>query len=108
MAGLREIVEKSDRYDDFTLLDELIAFKDLLPDEDFDYVQLHSTQVFTLPDGKQDIVGLSEILKREKGIISSLDGDSYCDTFPVLGYEKFTNWTCGVTNGIEVLVGKSW
>lgn len=27
MEGLREIVEKSGRYDDFTLLDEPIAFK---------------------------------------------------------------------------------
>ena len=45
---LKDILIKSDRYKDFILLDKPIIFKELFKDEDFDVVQLHSTQILHL------------------------------------------------------------
>lgn len=108
MTELRAIIKNSDRYKDFTLLDEPIVFRDLFPGEDFDCVQVHSTQTFDLPNGGKDIIGFAGVFKYIGGIVSSLDRDSYSDTFQVIGYERFDNEAYGVKNGIEVLVGKGW
>lgn len=108
MTELREIIKNSERYENFTLLDKPVAFRDLFPGEDFDCVQLHSTQVFDLPNGGKDIIGFAGAFKYIGGTVSSLDGDSYSDTFQVLGYERFDNEEYGVKNGIEVLAGKGW
>ena len=103
---LKEIIKNSDRYSEFTLLDEPIPFKDLFKDENFDCVQLHSAQIFSYKNGIKDIVGFCGAFSWMNNVIKSLDGDSYNDSVAVLGYERFT--IKDKNNCIDTLVGDDW
>lgn len=101
---LKDILKVSDRYKGFTLLDKPACFKDMFKGRDFDAVQLHSTQIIDIGDGKKDIVGFCGIFKWTDGKIYSLDGDIYYDDFKVIGFEEFQNISMGVNTGIDILV----
>lgn len=106
MNELKEIIKNSDRYSEFTLLNEPIPFKKLFKDKNFDCVQLHSAQIFTYKNGTKDIVGFCGVFNWMNNTIKPLDGDSYNDNFMVLGYERFS--TQNKNNCIDILVGDDW
>lgn len=101
---LKDILKVSDRYKGFTFLDKPACFKDMFKGRDFDAVQLHSTQIIDIGDGKKDIVGFCGIFRWTDGKIYSLDGDIYYDDFKVIGFEEFQNILIGVNTGIDILV----
>lgn len=90
MSELKEIIKNSDRYNEFTLLDKPISFKELFKDENFDCVQLHSTHILSYKNGVKDIVGFCGVFSWINNTIESLDGDSYRDNFNLLGYKRVT------------------
>mgnify|MGYP004511087641 FL=1 len=106
MSELKEIIKNSTRYNEFTLLDEPASFKELFKDENFDYVQLHSTQIFSYKDGTKDIVGFCGVFSWKDNVVKSLDGDLYNDSVTVLGYERFTTQDGSIC--IDILVGDNW
>lgn len=106
MNELKEIIKNSTRYNEFTLLDEPVSFKELFKNENFDCVQLHSTQILTCKDGTKDIVGFCGAFSWINNVVKSLDGDSYNDSFAVLGYKRFVSQD--ENNCIDILVGDDW
>lgn len=105
---LKELIKNSERYKDFCLLDKPIPFKEMFSNKDFNVVQLHSTQIMTYKDNSKYIGGFCGVFKWENNKIISLDGDSYCDYFKVLGYSEFKNEKEGISSGIDILVGNDW
>lgn len=85
---IKEIIKNSDRYSSFTLLDKFESFKDLFANQNIEIVQLHSTQIFDIPGGK-DIVGFCGSFKWENNKIIPLDGDCYSNETEVIGFEWF-------------------
>ena len=62
---LKELILSKDRYNDFTILDNPVSFKDLFKDRDYDVVQVHDTTLFSYEDGEKDIVGFSGVFEKE-------------------------------------------
>lgn len=85
-----------------------MQFNQLFKNEDFDVVQLHSAEIFEYKNGTKDFVGFCGVFEWKNNCIEPLDGDSYCDKFKVIGYEKFINEEENVKNGIDILVGEDW
>lgn len=106
MNELKEIIKNSTRYNEFTLLDEPVSFKEMFKNENFDCVQLHSAQILTRKDGTKDIVGFCGAFSWINNVVKSLDGDSYNDGFAVLGYKRFVSQD--ENNCIDILVGDDW
>lgn len=107
MTKLKEIIRNSDRYKDFIILDKPMVFKDLFINKNIDVVQLHSTQTYDIPGGK-DIVGFCGVCEWKNNQLKSLDGDSYTPNMLVLGYSWFSNEEEGVNVGLDILVGENW
>lgn len=105
---LKELIMNSERYKDFCLLDTPIPFKEMFKNKDFDVVQLYSTQIITHKDGSKHLIGFCGAFKWKNRKIISLDEDSYCDDFKVLGYTEFKNEKEGISSGIDILVGNDW
>lgn len=106
---LKDVLKASDRYKKFTLPDKPACFKDMFKGRDFDVVQLHSTQIIDIGDGKKDIVGFCGAFEWHNNKITSLDGDAYNDSFNVLGFEEFNYEENNIQlKGINVLVGNDW
>lgn len=75
------------RYENFTFLKTPVLFKDLFKDTDIEYVQVHdATPIF-----EDQIVGFCGVFSWKNNKIEPLDGDSYSDNMPVLGYNWFIN-----------------
>ena len=103
---LKEMLEKTDRYSGFMLLDEPTPFNIMFKDKDVDLVQLHSTQTITLPSGNKDIVGFCGVCSWKDNVLTPRDGDSYSKTMTVYGYEWFES--DDGTQGLDILVGEDW
>ena len=103
MENLKEILQKSDRYKNFTILDNPVRFKDMFAGENIDVIQIHSVYILNMK-GYQDIVGFCGQCVWKDNILSALDGDSYSDDMLVYGYEWFTNEKEDITKGLDILV----
>ncbi len=101
----KQVVQKMDRYSDFTLVADPIPFNEMFKDFDIERVQLHSTQIFETC-GIKYIVGFCGVFNWKDQKLTSLDGDSYEENMLVLGYEWFKD-----DDGkecIDILVGTDW
>ena len=97
---LKDILSKSDRYSEFIILDEEKPFNEFFKDKDFDYVQLHSSQIFD----EHHIFGFAGVFNWKNNNLKSLDGDYYSDDMSLIGYNYFDNPEEGIYNGLEILV----
>ncbi len=97
------LTKTNERYEDFTVLDTPVPFKELFKDRDFDYIQIHDTE--PCPDG--DIIGFCGVCSWKDNVLKPLDGDTYTDSMTVCGYSYFTNSEEGVSCGLEILV-REW
>ena len=83
------IVSLNKRYADFTILDEPYRrFDDIFANQDFQCVQIHSTELLS---DAADIVGFCGAFSWENGILTPLDGDTYAQDMAVLGFNSFLN-----------------
>jgi len=101
---LEKILKESERYKGFTLLEKPEPFNKYFADKNYPIVQIHSAEVFEVPDGK-DIIGFCGQFAWNNNKIMPLDGDSYSETMLVYGYEEFD---CDEGKGIDILVGNDW
>lgn len=104
---LKQIIETNDRYEDFILLENPVKLKDMLANQNVECIQLHSTQTFETPVGK-DIVGFCGVCAWIDNNIKSLDGDSYYEDMTIYGYSWWSNEEEGIKKGLDVLVGNDW
>lgn len=103
----KEIVTDSERYQNFTILDEPMSFKEFATDHgDIDLVQIHSTEVM---NGCDDIIGFVGQCRWVNNTLESIDGDTYTENMAVLGYEWFYSMS-GEYSGecLDILVGDDW
>lgn len=103
---LKDIINKSDRYKNFTILNKPVPFDDLMKDKNFDVVQTHSTQIIEIDENTKDIIGFCGQFSWKNNEIKPLDGDSYNPHMTVYGYDDWSN-ECS-TNGLDILVGEDW
>ena len=109
MDELKNILKNSYRYSHFTLLDDTVPFNELFKDQNFDLVQVHSTELIgSNTNSDKDIVGFCGIFEWKNNTLKSLDGDSYNESMNVIGYETITNEKENITAGIDILVGNDW
>lgn len=93
---LKAIVTANDRYADFVLLDTPVPFSVWAKDKDYPTVQVHDTTVYKWEDGA-DILGFVGSFKWKDNALTPLDGDTYNELMPVIGYEEFED-------GVDILV----
>lgn len=98
------ILNKSDKYNKFHILEKPAPFKRLLENQNFDYVALHSLQTWGEGD---NIIGYVGEFEWKDNKVISLDGDSYYDDFLVYGYLNHIHTDTNEI-GLEVLVGDDW
>ena len=102
---LKKIILNDKRYKNFTILPDVVKFKDLFINQNFGLVQLHSTQTYN--DGNtENIVGFCGVFEWKNNEVIPLDGDSYTENTDVIGYNFFTdedNQIC-----LDILVGENW
>lgn len=101
----KEIVRKSDRYSDFSIVEVPKKFKEMFLNQDIPYVQVHSVQTYEV-GSKSDIIGFCGSFTWMKNELDSLDGDSYNENMLVLGYQWFTDERGNKC--LDVLVGNDW
>ena len=97
---LKDIIQKIDRYKDFTVLNSPSVFCNLFADRTIPCVQIHSIQ--QCDDG---IVGFCGVFKWEDNKITPLDGDSYNETMDIYGYSWFMH---DGEKCLDVLVKDNW
>lgn len=100
MSDWKEVIKGNELYEDFTIVDDPIPFKEMYAGRDISRVELYSTQVFTV-DGKDHIMGFCGVFEWKDGEVHPLDGDSYSDSVLVLGYDEDEDGLC-------ILVGNDW
>lgn len=111
---VKKILENSERYKNFTILQVPIIFKDLFPNEDFDVIQLHSIQtVVPSEELKEDMsydpfVGFCGQCRWQDKVLFPLDGDTYTPNMPVFGYERWSREEKGIKKALDILVGEEW
>lgn len=71
------------RYKNFIKVDS-VPFKELFKDQNINFIQVHSNQ----PCG-DDIVGFCGVVRWKDNTLYPLDGDTYYDEMPVVGYKWF-------------------
>lgn len=99
---LKEKIRKLERYQNFTLLDKPVAFKDMYKGRDIKCVQLHCIQ-----EAGDDIVGFCGAFQWKDGKVISLDGDTYSPDTLVYGINWWKNKETG-REGLDILVGDDW
>ena len=98
---LRTILRNNDRYKGFYICAP-VSFDEFAEDEDFDVVQVHSTEII----GNNDIVGFVGQFKWKNRKLIPLDGDTYNKKMHVIGFER---WSMDeFKNSIDILVGDDW
>ena len=97
-------LEKSERYNMFTILDEPVKFSELYKDTDIQLVQVHSIE----PVGDDDIVGFCGVFRWERNHLSPLDGDIYNPDVLVQGYSWFSAEDNPDAKCLDILVGNDW
>ena len=101
-----EKVKADERYEDFTYLDEPVAFGEFFKNEDFDRVQVHDVSTITTNDGKEFYCGFCGVFSWKSGILESLDGDCYSSSVKIYGYDKFIDEEDGKC--VDILTGNDW
>lgn len=96
----KEIIKKLPRYQNFTIVEDLISFNEMFKDTTIDVVQVHSVEVIA-----DTIVGFCGVFKWDKNILTPLDGDSYFEKVKVLGYNWFDH---DGDKCLDILVGDDW
>lgn len=94
---LKEILDRNERYKNFTYLEEPIPFNVLFKRKRIKEVQVHSSTIY-----HDSIVGFCGRFKLKDGKIVPLDFDSYNDDMRVIGYE----WTD--KGMLDILVEGDW
>ena len=90
IESVLSMAKRSDRYRNFTFLDNPVLFDQLFKGKNYSIVQIHDMT----PVGESDIVGFSGDCRWKNGTLTSLDGDSYTEKMPVWAYSEFeTNET---------------
>ncbi len=84
---LKDLLKNLERYKDFTLLDEAVAFNKFFADEDIPMVQIHDTT--TIGSDHDDILGFCGVFTWKNNKIQALDGDTYTTDMQVIGYNWF-------------------
>lgn len=98
MEDLKKIIKKDPRYENFTVVEDPIPFKEMFKDKNIETVQVHESCLY---DGEH-MVGFCGVFSWKKNILIPGDGDSYNPNMLVLGYEWFNE------NGLDILVGNDW
>lgn len=97
---LKEILKNNERYNDFTLFETPVRFKDMQANIDIKEVQLHSVELC----GENDIVGFCGAFSWVNNILTPLDGDSYSENTLVYGYSWFED--ADGNKCLDILVGE--
>ena len=85
IAEIILVITKDERYKNFTLLAEAVAFKDKFYAEQYiPLVQIHDTTI-----AGDTIVGFAGAFAWKDGKITALDGDTYFRDMKVIGYKWF-------------------
>lgn len=94
------ILKNSERYKDFTILENPVSFTELFRNKDFEVVQLHSIELA----GENDVVGFCGVCSWKENVLEPLDGDSYYAEMPVFGYATWSNKEQNIEKGLDILV----
>lgn len=112
MKDWEKVVKNSERYSDFTILDEPMSFKEFATDHgDIDLIQIHSTEMM---NGYDDIIGFVGQCRWVNNTLESIDGDTYTEDMTVLGYDWFYPITKDGSPSeysgecLDILVGDDW
>jgi hypothetical protein len=98
---LKAILAADTRYADFKILDTPVPFAEWAKDKYYPTVQVHDTTVHKWYD-EVDILGFVGVFKWEDNALTPLDGDTYNELMPVIGYKEFYD-------GVDILVkGGEW
>ena len=84
---LKAILAANERYSDFKILDTPVPFAVWAKDKDYYVVQVHDTTVYKWGDGA-DILGFVGVFEWKDNVLTPLDGDTYHELMPVIGYEE--------------------
>lgn len=84
---LKSILAANERYSDFTLLDTPVPFAVWAKDKNYPTVQVHDTTLYKFDYGT-DIIGFVGIFEWKDNVLTPLDGDTYNELMPVIGYEE--------------------
>lgn len=103
--NLKKILQQSDRYRDFTMIDEPVPFSTMFEDKDIVCVQVHSAEILG-KTGEQDIIGFCGAFSWINHELKPLDGDIYNENVRVLGYKWFKN--VSGDECLNILVGDDW
>jgi len=114
MKDWKKIIKNSERYRDFTILDEPMSFKEFATNHgDIDLVQIHSAEVIKIGD-YYDLAGFAGHFSWKNNTLTPLDGDSYNENMTVLAYDWFYPITIDGSPSkysgecLDILVGDDW
>ena len=100
------IINKSERYSDFTICDKPIPFSEMFKNKDFEIVQ-----IFCITQDKPGSlfdIGFAGQFAWNNNKITSLDGDSYNENTKVYAYKPFVNKEENITTGLDIVIGDDW
>lgn len=90
-----DALKKSERYSDFTLLNAPVEFCKFAEGKNYPVVQVHDATPISSITNKgtseenPEIIGFCGAFSWINGKLDSLDGDTYSEHMPVLGYSEF-------------------
>ena len=84
---LKSVLAANERYADFVLLDTPVPFAEWAKDKGYPAVQVHDTTLYNFDYGT-DIIGFVGVFEWKDNALTPLDGDTYNELMPVIGYEE--------------------
>lgn len=84
---LKSILAANERYADFKMLDSPVPFAEWAKGKSYPTVQVHDTTVYKWDDGT-DIIGFVGVFEWKDNALTPIDGDTYNELMPVIGYEE--------------------
>ena len=84
---LKDLLKNLERYKNFTLLEDAVAFNEFFAGKDIPVVQIHDAT--TIGSDHDDILGFCGVFAWENNKIQALDGDSYTADMQMIGYNWF-------------------
>ncbi len=105
ISKLRNIIEKEERYKDFTFLEKPMPFNIVFKNTDISTVQVHSSQIIE-QDDYVGLVGFCGVFSWKDNKLTPLDGDSYNEKMSILGFSWFKDDKGN--RCLDVLAGNDW
>ena len=84
---LKSVLAANERYADFKILDTPVPFAEWAKDKSYGEVQVHDTTLYKFDYGT-DIIGFVGVFEWKDNALTPLDGDTYNELMPVIGYEE--------------------